>query len=188
MRDSISEDPTGLDAGIDFYAYARGNPISYSDALGLDVTVTIYSGVNGNPFGHAGVSVNGAPPVGFNPKCDSCAVSAALLALEGISNGSVVGVVLPVDPRRAPSRTIYIKTTPQQDAQILDYIRNRINDPGAYNLVGRNCAHFVNSSLAAAGIRSSRSPFPNNLGDSLGPPPSPVPSRPCTGFTCLDNR
>ena len=34
----VSEDPIGLAAGPNVYAYVGGNPVSYSDALGLDET------------------------------------------------------------------------------------------------------------------------------------------------------
>jgi RHS repeat-associated protein len=63
----VSEDPTEFSGGINFYAYALNSPLSFIDPTGLDVTVTAYPGVGGNPFGHAGVSVNGSPAVGFNP-------------------------------------------------------------------------------------------------------------------------
>jgi RHS repeat-associated protein len=167
----ISEDPIGFGGGLNVYAYALDNPIAFIDPFGLDVTVTIYPGLDGNPFGHAGISVNGSAPVGFNPVCDACSVISPILMSIGIGNGSVAGVVLPIDPGRVPSQTINISTSRGQDAQILKYINNRSLNPGAYNLVGRNCSKFVHSALAAGGIRSSGSPFPGSLANSLNPPP-----------------
>jgi len=36
----ISEDPMGLDAGLNMYAYVRGNPVSFVDPDGMNVTCT----------------------------------------------------------------------------------------------------------------------------------------------------
>lgn len=45
-----------------------------------------------------------------------------------------------------------IKTTPDQDRKIKDYIDARRKNPGIYNLFGRNCTSFVRAALRAAGI------------------------------------
>jgi RHS repeat-associated protein len=182
----VSQDPIGFGGGLNVYRYAADSPISFIDPFGLNVTVTVYPGLSGNPFGHAGISVNGAPPVGFNPICDVC----ALLPIF-----STPGQVLPIDPSRAASQTINIPTSPAQDEAIQKYINNRTANPGNYNVVGRNCAQFVGSALGAGGIPIPWSPLPGDLGSSLplGPPPPdpgfpPSSPTPCAGFSCLDNK
>jgi uncharacterized protein DUF4105 len=102
-------------------------------------------------------------------------VISPIVGLPGIGlffgHGSVQGVVLPITPGRTPDGTVTLHTTPDQDQKILDYIRQRTNDPGDYNLFGRNCATFVHSALGAAGISSSSSPLPSDLLDTLTPHP-----------------
>jgi RHS repeat-associated protein len=172
----ISEDPIGFAGGINVYSYAYDDPIAFRDPSGQDVTVTIYPGVDGNPFGHAGISVNGSDPVGFNPASgyDGEAVVDVLLPLEF----PVPGRVLPIKPDRVPSNTWTIPTTPDQDQAVLAYIKSRTDNGGLYHPWGRNCAQFVHSALQAGGIQSSSSPFPTDLYRSLAPDPNqPKPLR-----------
>jgi RHS repeat-associated protein len=173
----ISEDPSGLFGSINFYRYADDNPVSYTDPFGLDVTVTTYPGLHGNPFGHAGISVNGSVPVGFNPQNDIAALVSAYLATIGIGNGSVPGIVLPISSDRNSDSSYTIPTTPDQDRQIQNFINARQANPGAYNLFGRNCAQFVHEALGAGGIPSSGSPFPIHLADSIAPIGPDVPDK-----------
>ena len=173
----ISEDPGGLFGGTNFYRYADDNPSSYTDPFGLDVTVTTYPGLHRNPFGHAGISVNGAAPVGFIPQDDVAALVSAYLELIGIGNGSVAGIVVPISSDRKSDSSYTIHTTPDQDRDIQNFINARQAKPGAYNLFGRNCAQFVHEALGAGGIPSSGSPFPIHLADSVAPIGPDVPDK-----------
>jgi hypothetical protein len=48
--------------------------------------------------------------------------------------------------------SITLATTPEQDQQILAFVRQRTDDPRRYFLGGRNCGNFVQDALQSAGI------------------------------------
>src|SRR5258708_7364925 len=87
-------------------------------------------------------------------------------------------------------KIIIIHTTPQQDDAMNHAINVRLQNPGKYNLYGRNCTAFVEDVLRAGGLNPIDTIFPLNLTDSLTPHPSPPPKQPvpCGGFSCVDNR
>jgi hypothetical protein len=47
----------------------------------------------------------------------------------------------------------------EQDEVVRKYIRQRIQHPGKYNVVDRNCADFVTGALRAAGFKPPWSPI-----------------------------
>jgi len=151
--------------------YALDNPLSYTDPLGLDVTITAYRGLRGNPAGHLGVSVNGSPAVGFNP-----ASGWDLLALIGPVPGAVWPIQpgRPVDTRCANGACqVTIHTTQDQDQAMFNYIKNRINNPGYYDMVGRSCALFGRDVLNAGSVKTPWTPLPRELINNLTNPSSP---------------
>lgn len=157
----ISEDPKRFGGGVNFYAYTRNNPVTWIDLFGQDVTVTQYQGLHGNPAGHVTISVNGNTPVGFD---DSSSAFDLLATLDVTVPGAVKQVT---DTSRPIVDTITIKTTPEQDAAILAYIKKRTDHPGVYNLTGRNCAQFAADFLRAGSLNVPFSILPSGLMDDL---------------------
>ncbi len=154
----ISEDPIGFyGGGTNLFAYAGNSPIDWVDPFGLDITIRWLAGQGGNPSGHIVVAVNDGPFVGFE-NIDGTDTKAAL-------DVSVPGTVK--EPGGGPNRqvwdTVSVHTTPDQDKQMLDYIRRLHDNPGNYKLTGRNCSMFANNVLGAAGINIPVSIKPKNF-------------------------
>jgi hypothetical protein len=100
-------------------------------------------------FNHVGIGINvdtDRHTVGFYPKTPHTPFN--------------MGVVLPDIARNREDEfleSITIKTTPEQDQAVQDFINARTANPGLYALSGRHCGTFVQDALRAAGI----DPFPN---------------------------
>jgi RHS repeat-associated protein len=156
----LSEDPIRFQAGANFYIYTLNSPTSWTDPFGLDVTITKYQGEASNFVGHITISVNDNPPVGFQ---DSSGFWDALAALDY----PVPGAVKPVDPSRPILDTITIPTTPAQDAAMQQYIDNRTQQPGFFQLTTRNCAQFAADALRAGGLAVPYDVLPGSLMQDL---------------------
>ena len=150
----VESDPHGLHGGsLSTYAYAANDPLFFVDPFGLDLTVTLYQG----PADHVGIGVNSPITNGYYP-----AENKDLTPL----NISVPGVEKP-DTGETPIDSITIHTDPQQDAAVLAFIKNRMKNPGKYNLYSRNCANAVESALSSAHISAPNDTLPKNLFDWL---------------------
>lgn len=111
--------------------------------------------------GHVGVGVNTSNTVGFYPTTRWC------LAADCSVNGQA-----PFDSTMqngvSPASTLTIHTTPAQDQAMQQAINSRRNNPGKYNLYGRNCAKFVEDVLNAGGIPNvPDNMIPNHLYQTL---------------------
>jgi RHS repeat-associated protein len=139
----ISEDPLGLQGGINLYTYAANNPINWIDPLGLDVTITLWKCCGG--FNHIGigVGVGEQPTFGFYPVTRHQPFDAGVVVRD-----------LARQPREdLLGSPLVIKTTAQQDKLIQAAIDARRTNPGRYNLLsGRHCGGFVQEALRAGGI------------------------------------
>jgi RHS repeat-associated protein len=141
----INEDPLGFQGGnVDLYGYAFDNPLNWIDPSGLDAQITYWKD-DAHGFVHIGIAVNSSQTSGFySTKQPTCLVFGC------DDNGRVLD-----DRQDHPGvtpETIIILTTPEQDRAMQAVIDARRNNPGKYNLYGRNCTKFVHDVLRAAGI------------------------------------
>jgi RHS repeat-associated protein len=154
----ISEDPIGFRGGINVYAYAWNSPAIWRDPLGLDVIVAVYGCCGG--MNHVGIGVNSFVTSGFYAASDGPAT------VMGLAVPGQVAFDHEQHPE-GPITWIRIPTTQTQDAAIQAFIEARRNNPGPYQLYGRNCVSFVQAALAAGGVNTMPTIFPNHLSDQL---------------------
>jgi RHS repeat-associated protein len=157
----LSEDPLQFGSGTaNFYPYANGNPVSFTDPFGQDVTVTFWPG-DAHGYGHVGAGVNTDSTSGYYPTSHSTCL---------VFGCDVPGQVLN-DPKDHPGVTpqkVTIPTTPDQDKAMQKVIDARTKDPGKYNLYGRNCTKFVEDILNAGGLKNvPDTTYPQDLFDNL---------------------
>jgi RHS repeat-associated protein len=157
----ISGDPIRFTGGINFYAYAAGNPVDLVDPLGL---ATYYSSMNAGPatrFGHSIVTFSDPSNTGeyisieFGP--------AQRWGPEGPGNSPLKDVpgkftVFNYSPGNSPDLDwTEIHTSPDQEAvmramaQVLRAMQAK-NEAPHYRGAGRNCADFAAVFLRAAGV------------------------------------
>lgn len=152
----LSKDPIGISGGLNQYVFCGNNPVNFTDPFGLYLTVSLYPGAG--RFGHVGIGVNSPNTTGFYAAPGASTISIA-------AGQPVPGVMQP--DTRVPITTVVIPTTPQQDQAVQNFINQRINNPGNYDVNDRNCATTVHDALGAGGVNTPETIFPKILINNL---------------------
>jgi RHS repeat-associated protein len=164
---------------LNLYGYVNNNPIGHIDKDGHfsdankdknlpkpdaqhDHTITVrqVSGQGANLAGHATVQIDGGKEVGYGPKQDMTAKQLA-------ENKSVPGQV---EPRAVGVKTkdqVTIHVTGDQAKAAQGTIDAVAKDPGNYQLVGNNCANFVEQVVNSAGGKAPNDLKPGALVNDL---------------------
>lgn len=137
----IQADPTGLAAGPNLYSYAGQNPTQAIDPSGLDLLVIWGAQRNDdsiNIYGHSAIAVTGSGVYSYGTKDTPLGMSTT----QFLQQQSAARQLMIVD----------IKTTPEQDAAALKYLKDHPDQQGVGKL--DNCATRTKGAMAAAGIDS----------------------------------
>lgn len=136
-----------------------GNPLSGIDPFGLDTVVLIGGGTSGNPFGHAAIGFTGQGVYSYGT---------------GTPLGGSLTDYLNSQAQYRDSTAYVLKTTPEQEAQmlneILKYRKTPLPDPrkDPWGAANDTCATRTQNALEAGGINSIlapyTSPFPSYIG------------------------
>jgi len=145
----LREDPSGFEAGPNFYAYALNQPPNFRDSLGLDILV-IENGPTGpsagdplgNPIGHTALCISGAGVFTFGNNAPLGSSCTDYLRKQASRRDTIVRI---------------IHTTPEQDAAALAYLRSFKNSqlPATSSPTGDltdNCSTRANNALDVAGV------------------------------------
>ncbi|MCW5140677.1 RHS repeat-associated core domain-containing protein [Burkholderia cenocepacia] len=155
----ITKDLLGFAGGLNLYLYAGGNPLNSLDPLGLDTVVIHGRGILSNPFGHVAIGFTGQGVYSYGT---------------GTPLGGSVTDYLEKQAKYRDTTVYTIKTTPQQEAEMLEKIQEYRNTPlpdpmKSPSAAARDtCATRTQNALEAGGIKSVfiplTSPFPIDTG------------------------
>ncbi|ECJ4508830.1 hypothetical protein DNU24_25230 [Salmonella enterica subsp. salamae] len=132
----MTQDPTGLKGGWNPYQYPL-NPIHKVDPLGLKTLILVGGATTGNPFGHAALafSGHGVYSYGTNTKFGSKATDYLASQLS------------------YRDTTLYeLDTTPEQEKEMMQYIKENYSKIGDYSILHHDCATMVLDAMSAAGV------------------------------------
>lgn len=131
--------------GPNWYGYAEGNPLRYTDVMGLDIDVCFSWFAAGN-FGHVGFGSGGSGETeGFYP----------------IDNPlDSDGVIKP--DKQKPKQCKTLPSDKKGDECMKKCRDDRAADPGRYRLTSRQCTSFVRDCLRKCGLPAGtdNGPFP----------------------------
>ncbi|HEM7891977.1 MULTISPECIES: RHS repeat-associated core domain-containing protein [Burkholderia] len=146
----ITKDLLGFAGGLNLYLYAGGNPLTSLDPLGLDTVVIHGRGILSNPFGHVAIGFPGQRVYSYGT---------------GTPLGGGVTDYLEKQAKYRDTTVYTIKTTPQQEAEMLEKIQEYRNTPlpdpmKSPSAAARDtCATRTQNALEAGGVKSVFVPF-----------------------------
>jgi len=137
-----------LDGGLNTYSYALNNPIFWDDSSGLDVWYENTTSVGG---WHKRICV-ATPP--RRPYCVSFGLPTRDTPYQGFSETSSCGNCTPGTGKEG-SGIVYedtidpsigvverVRTTPQEDRKIKQYLKKQVGNTGPYHPIGYSCRDF----------------------------------------------
>jgi uncharacterized protein RhaS with RHS repeats len=153
----IQADPTGLAAGPNLYSYAGQNPTQGIDPSGLDLLLITGEKRTDSWFnylGHSAIAVTGSGTYSYGTGANGNGPNLTPLGM------STTQFLQQQSASRDLSLTV-IKTTPEQDAAALKYLKAHPDEMGITKL--DNCATRSEGAMKAAGID-----VPNSMIDTPG--------------------
>jgi RHS repeat-associated protein len=167
------EDPIGIAGGVNVYAFAVGDPVSYSDPFGLcptadgtddgktcTITVPAWDGIGVNPSGHVSASVNGMT-FSFGPVSAREMVGGAGTTVSGKTDAEFANQN---EPGRG-HKTFKLQLTQAQATVVATTLTDW--NSSFYGVIDLHCTDPLQDALRASGGTLPRSQTPGALISNL---------------------